>query len=297
MDIAAAIAPHASTSFVLTNSRSLPAAVAARRNVDVARIALEWSRRSAVPLSIVSRSDSTLRGHLIPEVHALDAAQPALTGRRSDTVLLAPAFFEAGRVTVDDVHYVPARRRVSARQRARSGASTPRGPGHGLVVVGSHTDLTNAQVGRRRADSSIAEVVLDVPLVADVNARVAHLRRVSAETVEALAGADVLLVTSRARQQAGNGEANVQLARTVSAAITQRDADRSCGRPRLGRHEGRHHLPRCSGHRSRNSARDRARPGSSRDDLGAQPRRRAVGRAGQARRRVRRQCRRRNETR
>ena len=175
--------------------------------------------------------------------------------------------------------------------------STPRGPGHGLAVVGSHTDLTNAQVGRLRADSSIAEVVLDVPLVADVNARAVHLRRVSADTVEALAGADVLLVTSRARQQAGNGEANVQLARTVSAAITQRDADRSCGRPRLGRHEGRHHLPRCSGHRSRNSARDRARPGSSRDDLGAQPRRRAVGRAGQARRRVRRQCRRRNETR
>jgi uncharacterized protein YgbK (DUF1537 family) len=57
------------------------------------------------PVHIVSRSDSTLRGHLFPEVRALDAARREHTGRGYDGVLLVPAFLEAGRVTAGDVRW------------------------------------------------------------------------------------------------------------------------------------------------------------------------------------------------
>ena len=54
---------------------------------------------------MVSRSDSTLRGHVIAEVRALDAARRQATGRGFDGVLLASAYFEAGRFTVGDMHW------------------------------------------------------------------------------------------------------------------------------------------------------------------------------------------------
>lgn len=59
------------------------------------------------PLDIVSRSDSTLRGHVIAETRALDAARKEFFG--FDGVLLAPAYLEAARYTSDDVHWAVVR--------------------------------------------------------------------------------------------------------------------------------------------------------------------------------------------
>jgi uncharacterized protein YgbK (DUF1537 family) len=56
-------------------------------------------------LEIISRSDSTLRGHVVAEVEAIDRARQAVVGRGYDGVLLVPAFFEAGRHTRDDIHW------------------------------------------------------------------------------------------------------------------------------------------------------------------------------------------------
>ena len=56
-------------------------------------------------MEIVSRSDSTLRGHVLAEVQAIDRARRDVLGAGYDGVLLAPAFFEAGRHTRGDVHY------------------------------------------------------------------------------------------------------------------------------------------------------------------------------------------------
>ena len=49
-----------------------------------------------------SRSDSTLRGHFPREIEALLSGY----GGNVDGVILAPAFFEAGRYTVNDIHWV-----------------------------------------------------------------------------------------------------------------------------------------------------------------------------------------------
>jgi uncharacterized protein YgbK (DUF1537 family) len=100
-EIAAALRAPGSTCFVLTNTRSLPEADAVGLNRRIARSLL----RLDGPVEIVSRSDSTLRGHVIAEVRALDAARREVTGRGYDGVLLAPSYFEAGRFTAGDVHY------------------------------------------------------------------------------------------------------------------------------------------------------------------------------------------------
>ncbi|HWT25362.1 MAG TPA: four-carbon acid sugar kinase family protein [Solirubrobacteraceae bacterium] len=107
-EYAAGLAEPGSTCFVLTNTRSLSEADAVRLNRDAGRALLELAERLGGPVELVSRSDSTLRGHVIAEVGALDAARRDVTGRGYDGVLLVPAFIEAGRVTAGDVHWARA---------------------------------------------------------------------------------------------------------------------------------------------------------------------------------------------
>ena len=89
------------TTFFLTNTRSLPEAEAAALTERVARALFEQDPE----VEIVSRSDSTLRGHVTAEVEAIDRARRAVLGNGYDGVLLVPAFFEAGRFTRDDIHW------------------------------------------------------------------------------------------------------------------------------------------------------------------------------------------------
>jgi uncharacterized protein YgbK (DUF1537 family) len=87
--------------YVLTNSRSLPEAEAAALNEEIVGNLIAASRATGVDVAIASRSDSTLRGHFPAEP---DAIARSLGG--VDGMLLCPAFFEGGRLTIDDVHYV-----------------------------------------------------------------------------------------------------------------------------------------------------------------------------------------------
>src|SRR4051794_16998092 len=104
-EIAAGLESPGSTCFVLTNTRSLSESDAVALNTRVGRMVFELGERWNVPVDVISRSDSTLRGHVIAEVTALDAVRREVTGRGYDGVLLAPAFFEAGRFTAGDVHW------------------------------------------------------------------------------------------------------------------------------------------------------------------------------------------------
>ncbi|WP_375423335.1 four-carbon acid sugar kinase family protein [uncultured Friedmanniella sp.] len=94
--------------YVMTNTRSLDPAEAEQRNVEVARNALAAAAERGTELCFVSRSDSTLRGHFPLETDVLAREIEAVTGRAVDGVLLVPAFGDAGRVTVDGVHYTGA---------------------------------------------------------------------------------------------------------------------------------------------------------------------------------------------
>lgn len=101
----AALIGPAATCFVLTNSRSLGAAPAGELTTRAARGLIAAARRLGAPIDLVSRSDSTLRGHVIAEVDALAAVHRETLGGAPDGVLFAPAFIEAGRVTAADVHW------------------------------------------------------------------------------------------------------------------------------------------------------------------------------------------------
>ena len=102
---AAALADPGSTCFILTNSRSLPEAAAAEANSSAGRALFELGRRLGAPVDVVSRGDSTLRGHVAAEVRALGTARAGVAGRGFDGVLFVPAYLEAGRVTAGDVHW------------------------------------------------------------------------------------------------------------------------------------------------------------------------------------------------
>ncbi len=101
----AALDGPAGACFVLTNSRSLDEPAAARLTGQAARDLIIAAERRGQRIQLISRSDSTLRGHLLAEVAAVQTARQDVLGRGFDGVLLIPAFPEAGRVTAGGIHY------------------------------------------------------------------------------------------------------------------------------------------------------------------------------------------------
>ena len=101
----AALAGPAATCFVLTNTRSVGEAAAVELNTSAARGLFAAARERGGRLQLISRSDSTLRGHVLAEVTALQAARRDSLGSGYDAVLLVPAFLEAGRLTAADIHW------------------------------------------------------------------------------------------------------------------------------------------------------------------------------------------------
>ena len=104
-DLRWALEQTSPTFFVLTNSRSLPEEEAVALNREIVRNLSEAAGEAGVDFDVVSRSDSTLRGHYPAETDAL-AQTLEEDGRGPDGLIICPAFFEAGRFTVDDVHWV-----------------------------------------------------------------------------------------------------------------------------------------------------------------------------------------------
>ncbi|MGB1253812.1 MAG: four-carbon acid sugar kinase family protein [Candidatus Promineifilaceae bacterium] len=87
--------------YILTNSRSMSEAAAIRLTLEIGRNVLLASQQTGRAVAVISRSDSTLRGHYPAETDALIE----VLGQH-DGCLLIPYFLEGGRLTIDDVHYV-----------------------------------------------------------------------------------------------------------------------------------------------------------------------------------------------
>lgn len=314
------------TFFILTNTRSLAAAEASALLSELADRLHRIAAELGTDVVLVSRSDSTLRGHYPLETDVL-AQVAARRGQSHDAVLLVPAYLDAGRVTVGDVHYawdgegyvpvgqtdyatddafgytsshlpgwvrekagpdvatlsislhdlrrggveavtrrlltardgcvvvvntlddsdlevlvlalgaaeatgwravcrvgpsfVPVRAGIDRRPPLRAGEIFAAGPraGHGLVVVGSHVELTTRQVEALLDLPGITAVELDVRAVADPQRSRAEIERCAVAV--ATAHSDVLLITSRERVVLRSGDASLELSRTVSAALVE----------------------------------------------------------------------------
>lgn len=346
-DVDDALAAPGAVCFVLTNTRSMAVAEAVAVNDRLGTHLAGADRVAGRSTTVVSRSDSTLRGYVLEETGALDAARARVLGRGYDLVLFCPAFLEAGRVTVAGVHwarvdgrFVPVAETEFARDAAfgystsdlrlflserglgergpggprqedvrhldldeirtggpdrvaellraapagafvvvdaltdadldvvalavvaveaegravlvRSGPSFVRAlagieplppldparlwpagrrPGHGLVVVGSHTAATTAQLRAAGADGALAELELDVAAVLDPDRRDAHVQAVTAAAVAALARSDVAVATSRTLTADPAGTAVLTVARAVSAALAEVVAAVRAARP------------------------------------------------------------------
>lgn len=88
--------------YLLTNSRSLSPKDARQLAFGLAMNLQDAADHTVCDYRIVSRSDSTLRGHYPDEVNALALA---LNLDKLPHILI-PFFAEGGRLTLDDVHYV-----------------------------------------------------------------------------------------------------------------------------------------------------------------------------------------------
>ena len=89
------------TVYFLTNSRSLNEKETAKLHNMLGYVIEKISQIHQKKYILISRSDSTLRGHYPLEIDTLYNTHPIYNGE-----ILIPGFFEGGRYTYNDIHYV-----------------------------------------------------------------------------------------------------------------------------------------------------------------------------------------------
>lgn len=88
--------------YILTNSRSLASDQAEKTGRKIAENIQSAAKALHKKTLVISRSDSTLRGHYPLEIEVLaDTLKPD-----KGVHFIVPAFFEGGRYTLDDIHFV-----------------------------------------------------------------------------------------------------------------------------------------------------------------------------------------------
>ena len=91
--------------YILTNSRGMTVSETTAVHREIAKNVAAVAKESNKPYLILSRSDSTLRGHYPLETRILKEGMEA-DGFRIDGEVLCPFFREGGRFTIGNVHYV-----------------------------------------------------------------------------------------------------------------------------------------------------------------------------------------------
>ncbi|MEF3353981.1 four-carbon acid sugar kinase family protein [Paenibacillus sp. GYB006] len=92
--------------FILTNSRGFTAAETTKAHQEIAANIVEAAKRNDREFTIISRGDSTLRGHYPLETQVLKETVEANSDMKFDGEIILPFFKEGGRFTIDNIHYV-----------------------------------------------------------------------------------------------------------------------------------------------------------------------------------------------
>lgn len=104
--IAAGFAEEQPMFFILTNSRAFTAEQTKQVHKKIAENVVSEARQCGKNFLMISRSDSTLRGHYPLETQVLRETLEAASHLKIDGEVLIPLFKEGGRVTIGNVHYV-----------------------------------------------------------------------------------------------------------------------------------------------------------------------------------------------
>ena len=88
--------------FLLINTRAKTEEQAVKINTELGIEFSQIAEHLKMPISVISRSDSTLRGHFPAEVDALAKGM----GNSDDGIIFIPFFIQGGRYTIDNVQYV-----------------------------------------------------------------------------------------------------------------------------------------------------------------------------------------------
>ncbi|MCC0717477.1 MULTISPECIES: four-carbon acid sugar kinase family protein [unclassified Clostridioides] len=92
--------------FILTNSRGFTVAQTTEVHKEISKNIVDISQKVNQDFIIISRSDSTMRGHYPLETNMLKNEVEKLSGKLFDGEIIMPFFKEGGRFTIDNVHYV-----------------------------------------------------------------------------------------------------------------------------------------------------------------------------------------------
>lgn len=97
--------------FILTNSRGMTAEETAKVHSDIGKTIASTARKKNMDFILISRSDSTLRGHYPLETETLKNALESEAGPsgkkyKYDGEIICPFFKEGGRYTAGNIHYV-----------------------------------------------------------------------------------------------------------------------------------------------------------------------------------------------
>ena len=92
--------------FILTNSRGFTAAETEKAHREIAANVVKVAKKNKQDFTIISRSDSTLRGHYPLETKVLKETVEANSDVTFDGEVIMPFFKEGGRFTIDNTHYV-----------------------------------------------------------------------------------------------------------------------------------------------------------------------------------------------
>ena len=97
-----ALSDEAPIFFILTNTRAVKPEQAEKITREVCQnLKVAIAAEEIADFLVISRSDSTLRGHYPIETDVIEQELGSF-----DAHFLTPAFFEGGRVTIDSVHYL-----------------------------------------------------------------------------------------------------------------------------------------------------------------------------------------------
>ena len=92
--------------FILTNSRSFSAEKTEKVHRDIGERLAAVSKETGKQFIVISRGDSTLRGHYPLETESIRLAIEKESKIYFDGEIIVPFFEEGGRFTIEDIHYI-----------------------------------------------------------------------------------------------------------------------------------------------------------------------------------------------